>query len=268
MTAMLGDFEVHKLPMGETVYYRDSNHAYYESIEDRGGKWVGPIAARVPSPSTIGKLLDTNTEPLMRWAARKTCEGVVQLDHVPDDPSDLWGVLCGRKLTYRDLREQRASEGTAVHERILGALAEGGRVPSLADVSAEERGYGQGVLAAWHDLEPKPIGSELVVYSSAHRFAGRLDLLCELDGALTILDLKTGFVGNGAHTQLAGYWLAADESGYGPIERALILKVSDDGSYSVTPCAAAERDFLAALSAYRAASAVGKRSREIAKAAA
>lgn len=265
---MEGDFEVHDLPNGRAVYYRDSNHAYYSRIEERaGGKFVGPQDARLPSPSTIGKLLDTNTEPLLRWAARKTCEGVVQLDHVPSDGDDLWGVLCGRKLTYKDLREQRATEGTNVHERILGALASGGRIPSLADVSPEERGYGQGVLAAWHDLSPEPVGSELVVYSSLYGFAGRLDLLCRIDGKLTILDLKTGYVGTGSHTQLAGYLIAAGESGYGDAE-GLILSVRDDGSYTTTPCAAEPEDFLNALAAYRSSSSVGKRSRELAKAAA
>lgn len=267
---MRGDFEVHELPSGETVYYRDSNHSYYDRIEERpGGKWVGPRDARLPSPSTIGKMLDTNTEPLLRWAARKTCEGVVQLDHIPPDGDDLWGVLCGRKLTYKDLRDQRATEGTNVHTKVLEALAGGQRIPSLADVEAEERGMAQGVLGWWAANVPEPIASEQVVYSEAHSYAGRFDLLCTIDGKTVMVDLKTSkFIGNGAHTQLAGYIYAAEESGFGPIASARILQVLADGTYREHECAASVDQFLAALAAHRAAKEIGKRSRELAKAAA
>ncbi|MBA2714690.1 MAG: hypothetical protein H0U55_14180 [Rubrobacteraceae bacterium] len=259
------------MPNGDVVWYDDSRHAYFDRIEERpGGKWVGPTDARLPSPSTIGKLLETSNEGLLRWAARTTCEGVSELgtrtiEGMAGDA--IWDLLNARKLTYRDLRSKRADEGTSVHEKILGCLAAGERIPSLSDVSDEERGYAQGVLAAWHDLEPKPIACEQVVYSSEHRFAGRLDLLCLLDKKRTILDLKTGYVGNGAHTQLAGYIAAAEESGFGPIEHTLILKVTAEGGYDLIPCAAEPEHFVAALTAYRAASTVGKRSRELAKAA-
>lgn len=267
-----GRFEKHTMPNGDVVWYDDSRHAYFDRIEERpGGKWVGPTDARLPSPSTIGKLLETSNEGLLRWAARTTCEGVSELgtrtiEGMAGDA--IWDLLNARKLTYRDLRSKRADEGTSVHEKILGCLAAGERIPSLSDVSDEERGYAQGVLAAWHDLDPKPIAVEQVVYSRENRYAGRFDLLCKLDGRLAILDLKTGYVGNGAHTQLAGYVAATEESGFGVVEKALILKVSDDGTYDLIPCAATADDYLNALAAYRSASSVGKRSRELAKAAA
>lgn len=261
MTEMQGAFEVHRMPSGEYVYYRDSDHAYYSRIEQRNDRWVGPKDAYLPSPSTIGKRLDTNTEGLIRWAAKMTCQGVVQLDNIPSDGDDLWGALNAHKLTYAHLRDQRGAEGTNVHKRILEALAAGNRVPSLADISAQERGYGQGVLAAWHDLAPDPITSEQVVYSSTYRYAGRVDLICHLDAERVVIDLKTGFVGNSAHAQLAGYILAASESQFGPIDRGLILKVAQDGSYSLIECAAGADDFLAALSAYRSAKYVTARAK-------
>lgn len=266
MSEMRGDFEVH---LDGAVFYRDSDHSYYDRIEQRGEKWVGPRDARLPSPSTIAKLLETNNEPLLRWAAKQTCNGVAALDKgVPRDGEALWEALRANKLTYADLRNKRAEEGTNVHERILAALAEGGRVPSLASVSDEERGYGQGVLAFWHECEPEPIASEQVVYSAEHRFAGRFDLLCELDSQRTIVDLKTGFVGAGAHAQLAGYALAAEECGLGPIEASAILKVDATGDWELIPCAALESDFIAALRAYHAAKAIGKILRERQKVAA
>lgn len=270
MAEQRGPFEVHELPSGETVAYRDSDHAYFSRVEERGpGKWVGPRDARLPSPSTIAKMLDTNTEPLLRWAAKQTCEGVVRLGHVPDSGAVLWDALTASKLTYSDLREQRAQEGTAVHVRVLEALAGDGPVPSLADVTAEERGYAQGVFRFWHEHEPVPIVSEQVVYSAEHGFAGRFDLLALLDDQRVLIDLKTSkWIGNGAHVQLAGYVGAAAESGFGPIDEALVLQVAADGSYRLHPCGADYEDFLDALAAYRASKRVSKRSRELLKEAA
>lgn len=268
--ADFGRFEKHVLPSGEEVFYDDGRHAYFSRVEERsGGKWVGPADARLPSPSAIGKMLDTNTEPLMRWAAKQTCEGVVRLGHVPDSGAVLWDALTASRLTYSDLRDQRAKEGIAVHVQVLEALAGDGPVPSLADVSDEERGYAQGVFKFWHEHEPVPIVSEQVVYSPEHGFAGRFDLLALLDDQRVLVDLKTSkWIGNGAHTQLAGYVGAAIESGFGPIDEALVLQVSADGSYRLHPCGADYEDFLDALAGYRAAKRVSKRSRELLKEAA
>lgn len=267
---LFGAFEVHPLPNGTEVFFRASDHSYFSRIEERpGGKWVGPRDARLPSPSAIGKMLDTNVEPLLRWAAKQTCNGVVQLRTVPQDGDALWGALSAEGLTYSDLREKRATEGTAVHQDVLEALAAGGKVPSLSAVGDDERGFAQGVLAFWRDHDPEPIASEQVVYSAEHGFAGRFDLLAQLDDQRVLVDLKTSkFIGNGAHVQTAGYIGAAIESGFGPVDEALILQVLADGTYRLHPCGATYEDFLAALEAHTAARRVSKRSRELLKAAA
>ena len=226
-----GPFEHHVMPSGTECFYRDSNHSYYRYITPKKGKedeWVGPNDARIPSPSSVGSVLDLDkADRLMRWAARH-----------PD------------AIGFRD---KRAEEGTKIHEDIFEALAKGEGIPSLADVDEDARGRAQGVLAFWRDFEPEAIASEAVVYSETHGFAGRLDLLAEIDGKRVIVDLKTSkYIGEGMHTQLAGYVLAAEESGYGPIDSALLLKVNEDGSYDTYPCVATFQDFIAALNAYRA----------------
>ena len=229
-----GAFEHHVMPSGAECWYRDSDHSYYSEVQAKGGNWTGVAATRLPSPSAIGGVLDIDkAQRLMAWAARH-----------PD------------ALGYRD---KRADEGTHVHVDVLEALASGDRIPSLADVDDDARGMAQGVLAWWNRRRPQPIGSELVVYSPHHGYAGRLDLLALVDGKRTIVDLKTSkFIGEGAHTQLAGYVLAAVEADYGPIEAAVILQVRSDGTFTELPCAAEASDFLAALDAYRAAKRVKK----------
>jgi hypothetical protein len=49
-------------------------------------------------------------------------------------------------------------------------------------------------LNMWDDLnlDIKPIAVEKAVVCDHPRYAGRLDMLCELDGVLTLLDIKTG----------------------------------------------------------------------------
>jgi len=241
---MQGDFEVHELPSGVTVYYRDSDHSYFDRIEERpGDKWVGPNASRLPSPSTVAKVYDLQLADRLSAAAARA------------------------GLEWFERKDRRATEGTNVHEKVLEILAAGERVPSLADVSEAERGYAQGVIAWWAEVEPEPIATEQVVYSPIHRFAGRLDLIATIDGKRTIVDLKTGFIGESAHVQLGGYWLAATESGFGPIDEMLLLKVYDDGSYSALSGLATPTDFTRALNVYREAKKLGKGVREQMKAA-
>lgn len=231
-------YERHEMPNGSEVFYHDGRHSYFAYVVEKKGKWVGPNDARLPSPSAVGSVLDLDkAQRLMAWAARH-----------PD------------AIGYRD---KRAEEGSRVHKLMFEALAAGEGVPSLASVSEEERGRSQGVLAWWRDRKPEPIGSELVVYSKSHSYAGRLDLLCTLDGKRTVVDLKTSkFIGEGMHAQLAGYVAAADECGYGPIADSLILQVKPDGTYAEYPCVATASDFHAALIAYR----VGKNVKKLATA--
>lgn len=243
MAETRGDFEVTSLPNGE-VFYRDSNHAYYDRIEERGDKWVGPNDARLPSPSTVAKVFDLQLADRLSAAAARA------------------------GLEWFERKDRRAREGTNIHERVLEILAAGERIPSLSDVDETERGYAQGVIAWWSEVNPEPVTSEQVVYSAAHRYAGRLDLICEIDGKRCIVDLKTGFIGESAHVQLDGYRLAAEESGFGPIDRCLLLKVADDGTFREYEGLADSMDFRHALTVYRHAKVIGKGVREQLKAAA
>lgn len=239
-----GPFIRHEMPSGAVCFYRDSNHAYYSEIEEKGGKWVGPNASRLPSPSTVAKVYDLQLADRLSAAAARA------------------------GLEWFERKDRRAREGTAIHEKVLETLAAGERIPSLADVDETERGYAQAVIAWWRDSEPEPIASEQVVYSPSHRFAGRCDLIAKIDGKVTICDLKTGFIGESAHVQLNGYALASEESGFGPIEAAMLLKVFDDGTYKVLPGLCDGSEFLQALEVYRGGKKLAKGVREQLKAAA
>lgn len=233
MAEKRGDFTVHRMPSGTECFYRDSDHSYWSEIQQKGGAWTGVRASRLTSPSTVGKVFDLRLADKLSAAAAKA------------------------GMEWFERKDRRAREGTNVHEKVLEVLAQGKRIPNLADVADEERGYSQGVIAWWRTKMPKPIAVEQVVYSPAHGFAGRIDLIAEIDGLVSIVDLKTGFIGEGAHAQLAGYQLAAEESGFGPIEQTLLLKVTAEGSWFELEGLSSVESFARGIALFRDAKQLG-----------
>ena len=202
-------FDRHDLPSGKALYVRKRpGRGYYGEVREKSdGTYSGVRAAQYISASGLCKWWDPEG-------------GYRMLDSVERDP-DAWFAR----------RDKRATEGTNVHEKILESLASGEGIPSLADVSPDERGYGQAVISWWATRKPEVIAAEFVVCSDTWHYAGRVDLLAVIDGQRTLLDLKTGFIGKSQHAQLGLYRLAAEESGYGPIDRTLLLKVTEDGKH-------------------------------------
>jgi len=267
-----------ELPEGPPIYYRDSDHSYWEGLNKKGDGGTG----RVPGMSTVTKPLDYEPGGLLRWAARTNGVGIAELvsDALAGDPmalpgeldwltdhESIWRELSERKLTFEDVRDRAAERGTNVHQRVLHALAVGAKVPSLADLSDDERGYGQAVMAWWHDRDPVALEAEQVVYSTTHHVAGRFDLRAKIDDEVWLVDAKTsGFISNAAHAQLRGYELAARECGVGTSERQVILRLDPSGTYDEIECVAEEIDFVTALATYQSSKRIGRDARKAARA--
>lgn len=230
-----GNFVHHKMPSGDEVWYRDSDHAYYGEVKQRGDKWTGVRDSYLPSPSTLAKL----------WA----------LDMYPRILRKIERV----GMSWFEETNRKAERGTAVHEKVLECLAKGEEIPNLADLEDDERGHAQGVLRFWQAFNPKPVATEQVVFSKTHAYAGKVDLIAaDADTGKVLLDLKTGFIGESAHAQLAAYRIASDECGYGPIDEAYILDVNEKGQYRLLPGLCSDEEFLAGLDLYRRAKALAK----------
>jgi hypothetical protein len=278
-----GDLVRHEMPSGAVVFYRDRDHSYWgEAKEKTPGCWGG--SKRLTGVSTCAAPLDFRPDNLMKWAAHLNGNGVavlaadgLSLDDADDIRSSLrwlssadtiWHALEDAKLLFSDYRDERGRSGTNVHEHALHALAAGKPVPARDLLTVEEWGYARGMMAFWHECEPEPLQSEQVVVSSTHGFAGRLDLRCRINGATWLIDGKTsGFIPAKHHGQLAGYDLAAIESGFGQADRLAILQVTADGEYELIDGQATHEDFLGALSVYRAASRINTACRSSRKAA-
>ena len=104
--------------------------------------------------------------------------------------------------------------------------------------------------------EVKWICTEKIVVNREHLVAGRLDSLAFVDGALSLVDLKTSSrVSESYYLQTAGYALCLQDMGI-PVERRIILrlpKIKDEEFEAVevdTPLAADTKAFLAQRYAY------------------
>lgn len=257
--------ELIELPSGDRLYFVEEDHSYWRCKPD------GSRGKRLTGVTTVVKPLDFWPDGLMKWAVRLSLEGVVRGftgEQVPDDPYVLQERLQTMELDWESIRDAAGTRGTNVHVRVLHALATGGEIPDLDDLSDEERGHGQAVMKWWRDRRPKVLQAEQIVLDEENGVAGRFDLRCEIDGrpGVTLVDLKTGnYLSAAAHAQLAGYSYLAEKSGLGESSTLLILQVRDNGDYREIPVCAEPDDFLCAVKTYRSAGRINgaaKRARE------
>ncbi len=209
----------------------------------------------VPSVTTV---LDVLAKPALTWWGQTIgVQGVCHLHElgveIPwGDPAGVTKLLTEHRITVNHQRDAAATRGRSIHDA-LEAWAQHGTVPRLSDFPTEDRGYVQALAAAVMELRPECEATEVMVGSSVHKFAGRYDLRCRIDGALVRLDLKTGRrIYTEALVQLAAYELAAVEVGEEPSDRRLILRLGEDGSHEVAESFATGDMFLGILAAYNA----------------
>lgn len=226
-------WEVHALPSGAHVYYRDSDHSYWGEIAEAPGEWRGVRAARLTGVTTLVKPFDWRPDGLMDWAARLAREGV----------------------DWRDERDAGADRGTRAHEHAFHALAQGEPVPAFDEMPADERGYARAVMRWWIDTGPRVIATEFIVADVELGVAGRPDLLCELpDGRVAIVDLKTSrYLSATFVAQVNCYARLAVTSGYAGADVCVLVQAGEDGSVSVVEVAPDPEDLVRALGVYRRA---------------
>ena len=271
----VGRFEAHTLPNGKVVYFDPEPHRYYGAVnpsKKANGGYSFQRDSTMTGVSSPCKCLDTNTDPLLWWAAKLDQTGIADLATIElDAGGDLeWlreqttiaQALRDAELTWNDVRKRAAVRGTNVHKQIFLALSEDKRPPSLSSLTAEERGYGQAALKWWRAVKPVPIMAEQVTADTEDRLAGRPDGLYEIDGARVLVDAKTrekGAQRRSDHVQLQGYERCNVACGYGPSDYQLVLILTPWGEPIPIPCVAEPEDFDAALNAYRRGNALQKR---------
>ena len=276
-----------EMPSGEKVIFVEDDHSYWRFNEKTGKR-----GRRLTGVTTACKSLDIDPSNLLKWAARTQMIGAATLveqvgtDRALDlmrDPDACWQELELRQLTYNDVRDKAAVEGTRVHEQAMEALALGKPSPDTSGMSEAEKGKADAVAAFWFDHAPKVQLVEQIVYSERLGVAGRLDLVAELtmdcedpgcschDDDLIgpgVIDLKTGgFISAAAHTQVGGgYPLLLQESGFDPVGWGLILQVKEDGTYDLIRATGTPAGFEIAVLNYREAGRINGAHRKARKA--
>lgn len=166
----------------------------------------GQRRTRLPSVTSI--LRDTWPKPqLLEWYARE-------------------GVKAAGLLAAAQTR------GKAVHRFLETFLSTGELLPW--DVFPREfRPFLEGAARFIWTYDPKPLAVERLVCHPEFRYAGRLDLIAGIEGALTLVDYKSnpkGAVYREAHVQTQAYAMADHRCGAEPVERVLLIGLGEDGS--------------------------------------
>lgn len=210
-----------------------------------------------PVPS-VTQILGVLAKPALPWWGMTVgVQGICRLhrdgEEIPwDDPEGACKLLTAHKLTVNHVRDAAAGRGTGAHDA-LEAWATQGTVPRPSAFPAADRGFVQALARALIALEPEPQASEVIVCSAEHRYAGRYDLRCRIDGALCRLDLKTGKrVYDEALLQLGAYEGAAVEMGEEPSDRLLVLRLDESGEFELVQSHATVDMFLDVKRAYDA----------------
>ena len=210
VTDLKDDDEIAELPNEEVVLYRDGTHRYFLVDEDKIPK---PGLKALTSVTGILGIIGSRqkTDGLIRWAVKEVQEG--------RDPFAT--------------RDNAATRGRSIH-LAMERLARDGEIPSLHDFPEDDRPYVTGLANFWLKHRIKAEHTELIVADTGEGYAGRLDLLAEIDGKRMVLDLKTGKgrVYDEALVQVAAYRKALVASGYGPTDGAAVLGLAGDGSYT------------------------------------
>lgn len=279
---MVGRFEQHVLPDRSVVYYEPEKHGYFGEVnpsKTAKGGYSFVRDSRLTGVSTIAKFLDPDPEPLMHWAAKLDRVGVAELavESLDEGADDLGWLrsegsishkLREAEATWAHVRNRAAMRGTNVHERVFLALATGTTPPSLADLSDEERGYGQAAFAWWRDRRPEPLAAEQVTISHTLGVAGRFDLLAGIGDDVTLVDAKTREKPRtyaSDHVQLAGYEALNTECGVGSSDRRIVLVLLPDGTYQEFEGCGEAADFNAAVLASKAGKNLERRMRDAGK---
>ena len=125
--------------------------------------------------------------------------------------------------------ENAARKGTIVHNAIDNYLEF-----EIEDIPEEHRGYFDAFLEWFENENPEVIATERKVYHKALRYAGTCDLLCMINGKLTLVDYKTSAAIQQMlyPIQLEGYAKAWETHGI-KVEDKIILHLKKDGKYAV-----------------------------------
>ena len=85
-----------------------------------------------------------------------------------------------------EVLNKAAKRGTAIHNAVENYAKFG-----IEDIPPVYSGYFAGFREWWDSRKPEVLATETKVYHKILRYAGTVDLLCIIDGRVTLVDYKT-----------------------------------------------------------------------------
>lgn len=201
---------------------------------------------------------------LVYWSEKHGILGAVEAirrgDMNPETELDPVAVVRALHLGMEAARDRAADRGLDVHG-LLEDYMRTGAPPTLKDRPVEHHGFVRG-LAGWLLKDrPEPITVEEVVCSPDDGYAGRLDLIANIDGTRTLIDLKSAEKAaayDSAHLQLGLLRRAMIASGDEPPEHSKVVVVAADGAFREMDCLATDETVQATLDFYQAVNPIQK----------
>lgn len=128
-----------------------------------------------------------------------------------------------------EILDLAAARGSAVHEAIENFAKYG-----IEDCETEHRGYFDGFLAWVKENRVEILASETMAYNRVYRYAGTLDLICNVRGERWLVDVKTTAQVNRMLTsvQLEAYEEALASHGIA-VDRKAVLHLKKTGKHQV-----------------------------------
>lgn len=153
--------------------------------------------------------------PLHNWVLNQAIEAANKLRPVAGGLTDEAYAKAVRQGSTVE-RDNAASLGTAVHE-----AADSGIKAALLAPDDPRRPFLAQYEDWMHDMNPTVLVSEAQVFSLDHGYAGSLDMIADVQGKRTLIDLKTGKHAYNDHAlQLVLYFMADFIGGYDLTEDA------------------------------------------------
>jgi hypothetical protein len=199
---------------------RDDKHAYIVDGEIVYG--VTSIIGVIDKPA------------LKQWAANKAADKFRELVRpgIALDELDLANAYEQIRFAFKLYSKRALDVGTLAHnkiEEIVNAHIKGTQQPDLP-IQEEAKNAVQAFIDWEKKHNVKFLHSERKIYSRKHKFAGTVDIIAEVDGQFSVLDIKTSAaVYQEYFFQTAAYSKAVEEEFGKKVERNIILRVDKNG---------------------------------------
>ena len=211
--------------------FEDGDHLYTKQLLVDKAKDLWTPATPVLGVTTVKNIIDKPA--LIGWSAKLAAE--YMRDNVKQ-PEQLKRMAEIAKRQHIEVSNKGKQAGTVGHELVEALLAKKPYAIKSDDTQSESVAA---AFQAWRkDYQPGVVEQERACYSLAHDFAGKFDLLCEIDGKLTLVDFKTSNssykypdgIYPDMYCQLGGYLVLIAEQLGVQVDDAIIVNLPKDGS--------------------------------------